>query len=159
MLHSRSEIKYDQTTDPPLLQAYHDGFYDGVLTTLSKSVFKITGICDTHKSVKTFLENISFGETIFINEYGQYDSESAPLYTQLFLSTPRDKRREKFSEVVSKFLSKHFSKQHYFFAEHTDTDILHYHVLVQKHIEEKYLSELRSQFMNLCIEHGIQIIS
>lgn len=157
MTYSRSEINYEDSANQELSQAYQDGIYDATLAFLSKSACKITGVCNSQKEVKQFCDNMSFGDSLSLIASGEKDPAS-DLYTQLLLASPRDNRRELFATIVKEFLNQQFANKHYVFVEHTDTDILHYHVLVQQIIEEDELAKLRTDFINLCIEKEIKIL-
>jgi hypothetical protein len=171
----RPAINYLNQTDKALLVAYKSGVYDATVSFLGESHLKITGISQTIEEVKKFLRQSSFNSELTLEENKgtsirtPIDQEQLadnwlkengdnPYYTHIILMIPRDNERKKLSNIVRDFLQRRFKNTNYAFVEHTDTNIFHYHVIVNEAFNDNALSKLQSDFISACIEYGAKVL-
>jgi len=171
----RPKVDYFKKNDPSLLEAYKSGIYDASVNFISKEHLKITGTSQTIDDVKKFLRQASFNsELILKDNKGDLlktmpdqerladswfkEKNNSPHYTQLILMIPNDNDRNKLSSIVQNFFLKTFCNSKYVYVEHTDTNIYHYHIIIDKSFEDDLLSKLRADFINACIEHNARLV-
>lgn len=168
-------MEYSNIDDPSLLEAYKSGIYDAMLNLLGDSNLKITGVSETLEEVKKFLRQSSFSaELILIDNHGNHIktiSEQEILaeqwidkniakskYTQLIFMIPKDNDRKKLSAIAHDFLKLKFNDCNYIFVEHTDTNIFHYHMIVEKDLHGDLLEEIKSDFITICLKHEAKLL-
>jgi len=172
---ARSKIDYFGMEDPELLEAYQAGIYDATVNFVGEAHLNITGTSQTIEEVKKFLRQASFNaelvlhdhkgnllqtvadqeflaETWFQENYPEYQ------YTQLILMIPKDNNRAKLSKIAHDFFQRKFNDCKYAYVEHTDTDIYHYHVIIEKSFNGDTLIKLRSDFISICIENQARLL-
>lgn len=172
---TRPNIDYHNNKDATLLEAYRSGIYDATVNFIGESNLKVTGTSETIEEVKKFLRQTSFngelhlkdsnddsiktvsGQELLVDNWFKRNSNKSR-YTQLVLMIPKDNDRNKLSKIVHDFFQQKFNNSNYVYVEHTDTDIFHYHVIVENIFNDDLLLKLRSDFIVLCIEHGAKLL-
>jgi len=171
----RSAVDYFKENNSALLEAYQSGIYDASVNFISEGHLKTTGTSQTIDDVKKFLRQASFnGELTLKDNKGDLletvpdqeclanswfkEKNNSSYYTQLILMIPKDNDRNKLSRVVQVFFLKTFCHLKYAYVEHTDTEIYHYHVIIDKSFNDKLLSKLRKDFISICIEHDVKLV-
>lgn len=171
----RAKKEYANINDAALLEAYRSGIYDAMLSILGDSNLKITGTSQTVEDVKKFLRQMSFSGELILNDNNGNQIKTVAeqeavaecwvsenidktKYTQLVLMIPKDNDSKKLSAIVHDFLNEQFKECSYMFVEHTDTDIFHYHVIVEKDLHGDLLEKIKSDFIAVCMKHEARLL-
>jgi len=170
----RPKIDYIRSSEAHLVEAYQSGVYDAMMNFLGESSLKITGISETVDEVKKFFRQVSFNsELVLQDNHGNViktgaeqeqvaerwlqENTNQAKYTKFILMIPTDNDRNKLTRIVHEFLKTQFSANNYIFVEHTDTEIFHYHVIVEKDLQGELL-RVRTDFIAVCMQHDAKIL-
>src|SRR5438128_11768043 len=99
----RSQIRYSDSKDAALVEAYRAGIYDATVSFLGESHLRITGMCTTVQDLKKFLRQISFNAELDLYVHNtdlirtvndqellaEYWFKRKNEYTQLILMIPK----------------------------------------------------------------------
>lgn len=168
----RSKINYATNNDAAISDAYRAGIYDAMINHVADQGVKITGTCQTKEEVEKNLHNISFNANLALTDnlnhsvqsiedqkklIEKWFSNNAPDFTHFILMTPKDKAKNKLTQIVPEFFKSSFYDVNYIFVEHTDTDIVHYHAMVQKKLDNEIINIIKLSFIGLCIKYQVNL--
>lgn len=171
---TRSNINYFDHHDNAIQDAYKSGIHDATINYIKETTLKITGKSQTLEEVKKCLRQVSYNSELSLKD-NQGNAIKTPEdqelladnwfkqnpqsgYTQFVIMIPKDNNREKLAKIAQAFFSSELSNQNYIYVEHADTNIYHYHVIVQKSYNPDIEEKWRLAFIKLCIAHDAKLL-
>lgn len=170
---TRSDKQYDALKDDALLEAYQSGIYDVVFAFLGESHFKVIGISETIDDLKKAFRQLSYAAELILydnlNQTIQTVAEQEALAeswfeenagqcfcTLLVCMIPNDNDGKKLAAILQVFLQRHFAGFRYVFVEHMDTDVVHYHIVVDSDVRAVQ-KNLQGSFIAVAMEQGAKL--